>query len=352
MQVRVRPGLAKVPRVSASGLAVVRSLTAWYFDEVFERFEGPSIVPFYCDPSRVGLFAVDSRDLALGGPASLFRLFIAMAMFQSQPDVRIMRRQSSMAARQVATLTSPSTLGRRIAGNDCSFLRSPLSFDRGCDVHKLHEHVDCGQNPGRPCHVKTATELLRRTGDMGKLSTSAWFHLWPALRGDTLVHRAAEESPDPQVRANIVVRELQQVHRVGRKLSTMYVSALALPALSATTPWFPRIDGDSLVVVDTNVASAIAHLDGGHASTYEQRVRWVTRVAEHIDLQPLASGVKSFSPRMVQQALYSFCSRSNRLARGDKCRSRCPAPGLCPICSRGAPAPGPRAQRRPFGPPS
>ena len=39
--------------------------------------------------------------------------------------------------------------------------------------------------------------------------------------------------------------------RVGRKLATMFVSALSTPALApGLTPWFPDIDGNELVVVD------------------------------------------------------------------------------------------------------
>ncbi|HPA52559.1 MAG TPA: hypothetical protein PLP50_13255, partial [Thermoanaerobaculia bacterium] len=30
----------------------LRSIVVWYFREVYGRFEGPGVLPFYCDPER------------------------------------------------------------------------------------------------------------------------------------------------------------------------------------------------------------------------------------------------------------------------------------------------------------
>ena len=118
----------------------------------------------------------------------------------------------------------------------------------------------------------------------------------------------------------------------------MFVSAVSTPALApGLTPWFPDVDGNELVVVDTNVARAADTLrPPGAAKTYEARQRWVREQAEHIDLRHFHPDVPSYSPRLVQQALYAFCSRSNRGARGDECVNaeapcgRC-TPALCPF---------------------
>ena len=129
-----------------------------------------------------------------------------------------------------------------------------------------------------------------------------------------------------------------RVHRVGRKLATMFVSAMSTPALApGLTPWFPDIDGNDLVVVDTNVARAVDVLrEPGAPRTYDARERWVREQAAQLDLREFRPDLPRYSPRLVQQALYAFCSKSNRVAGGDACSKRgtaCPgcAPMICPF---------------------
>jgi hypothetical protein len=313
-------------KIDRRAVTAVANVTSWYLEHVYGRWEGPTTIPFYCDFAKVGHFAVQIDDVAASHPATLFRLFVGLAMFQSQPDQRIMRRQLLMTSAQARTITSPHTIAREIRKNDCTCLLNKSAFHGDCSVSKALSAIDCRHRPRAPCHVKLATSLLRRTGGMGKLPTSAWFHLWPLFRQGALVQKAVADSPNPSARAELVAETLQRVHHVGQKLSTMFVGALSTPSLSPASPWFPTIDGDALVVVDTNVARGIACLDGGVATTYPARVRWVRDITERLRLG------NSISPRIVQQALYSFCSRSNRLARGDACPPRCPAPELCPIC--------------------
>jgi endonuclease III len=124
------------------------------------------------------------------------------------------------------------------------------------------------------------------------------------------------------------VAELQRVHRVGRKLACMFVSALSVPALApGLSPWAPGVDGNSLVVVDTNVARAVDALRvGPGSSTYREREDWIRRAAAETDLRAYHPAVPEFSPRLLQQALYAFCSKSNRKAAGDAC---CSSSGSC-----------------------
>lgn len=138
----------------------------------------------------------------------------------------------------------------------------------------------------------------------------------------------------------MLVERFARVHRVGRKLATMFVSALSTPALvPGLTPWFPDVDGNQLVVVDTNVARAVDALrKPGAPKSYDARERWVREQAAQLDLRELHPDVPSYSPRLVQQALYAFCSRSNRVARGDACAARAVpcagcAPRLCPFAT-------------------
>jgi hypothetical protein len=136
------------------------------------------------------------------------------------------------------------------------------------------------------------------------------------------------------------VERFARVHRVGRKLATMFVSALSTPALApGLTPWFPGVDGNDLVVVDTNVARAVDALrEPGAAKTYDARERWVREQAARLDLREFRPDLPSYSPRLVQQALYAFCAKSNRVARADACSGRAApcagcAPALCPFAT-------------------
>jgi hypothetical protein len=207
---------------------------------------------------------------------------------------------------------------------NCKRFASAASFDLGCDVVKVRDVVDCGCRPGAACHVKDATVVLRRMGDSGKLPTSAWLHLW---KNDGLRSSLAEvfdATPDPARRAELLVARLERVHRVGRKLATMFVAAVSTPALApGLTPWFPAVDGNSLVVVDTHVARAIDALrPPGLARTYNARTRWLKTQAGRLDLREFHPNVPGYAPRLVQQSLYAFGSKSNRTHAGDECAGR------------------------------
>lgn len=233
-------------------------------------------------------------------------------MYQARRDVVIMQQQLGFSARTADSLTSVATLRRRVLANPCPTLRSAKGFDGGCSVRKAIGTVDCTERPGSSCHVKDAAIHFNRMGDLGKLPTSAWLHFWrnDALPG--LLREVARNETDPKARAELLVERLSSVRRVGRKLATMFVSALSVPSLApGLTPWSPRIDGNDLVVVDTNVARAVDALDhSGAPRTYDTRTRWVREQAERIDLTLFRPDLPKVSPRLVQQAIYAFCSRS------------------------------------------
>ncbi|MBL8860741.1 MAG: hypothetical protein JNK02_01920 [Planctomycetes bacterium] len=293
----------------------------WYFEHAYGRWEGPGTRPFYCDPDRVGRFAVDPADLSAGKPSALFRLFVALSMFQARRDTLIMAQQRAMPRTEVALLSSTATIRRAVRASPCERLRSAEAFDEGCNVRKSVDGASCGHRPSEPCHVKRATVSLRRMGDMGKLPTSAWLRLWEDGRFAARIRAVQERSSDPAARAEELVRLFESVHRVGRKLATMFVSALSTPALApGLTPWFPTVDGNALVVIDTNVARVVDVLRASRAAgTYAARAEWVREQAERVDLRRYAVELPSYSPRIVQQALYTFASRSNRTARADPC---------------------------------
>lgn len=309
----------------------------WYFDE--GRVEG---VPFYCDSTRIGAFAIDPDELAAGTDAAIFRLFVALSMYQALRDVVIMRQQRSLPRASMRVVADVATVKRSIKRHACPTLGSVEAFEAGCDVAKDGDDIDCGTCPGAACHVKDATRVFNRMGDMGKLPTSAWLRLWRGGGVKTLLEDVCREEPSPTNRAGLLVKRFAAVHRVGRKLATMFVSALSTPALApGLTPWFPQIDGNELVVVDTNVARAVDALRvPGAAKTYDVREQWVRAEAAKLDLRVFEPELPAYSPRLVQEALYAFCSKSNRVARGDDCATRaepCAAcvPTVCPFATLG-----------------
>jgi len=322
---------------SVKGAVELGQVLSWYFSKSSTR-RVFSETPFYCDSARVGHFAVDGNRLAAGDERELFKLFVTLTMFQALRDVVIMRHQRALTLAGMRVVADLSVVSQAIADHPCDAFHAPDTFEDHCDISKDGTDIDCGMFPGVACHVKDATRIFNRMGDMGKLPTSAWLRLWQGGGMQALLEEVCREEASPTKRAGLLVARFAAVHRVGRKLATMFVSALSTPALApGLTPWFPKIDGNELVVVDTNVARAVDALRApGAAKTYDARANWVCEQAAKIDLRVFQPDLPAYSPRLVQEALYNFCSKSNRVARGDGCVDRtipcmaC-APRLCPF---------------------
>ena len=167
--------------------------------------------------------------------------------------------------------------------------------------------------------------------------TSAWLHVGRGGGLPAVYAEVRRTHADPAARAAALVARLSRVYHVGRKLATMFVSAVSTPELApGLTPWFPSIDGSSLVVVDTNVARVVDRLaPSGASKTYAARDAWIRQAASTVRLRDLDGTLPARSPRFVQQALYAFRSRANRAARGDPCATartcRACVVELCPF---------------------
>jgi hypothetical protein len=178
---------------------------------------------------------------------------------------------------------------------------------------------------------------IGRMGDLGKLPTSAWLHLGPGGLARWFDEVCAAKR-DPHARAAQMIERVAGIYRIGVKLASMFVSALSVPELGiSVAAWSPELDGSRVVVVDANVGHAIRWWRRGRGTdTYAARARWFVAVAREINLTRLRAGLPRASPRFVQQAVYLFRSRSNRIAHGDACAaSRCSAcpSSLCPFQS-------------------
>ncbi len=323
----------------------LEQIVSWY---VQLRARSTEELPFYCRPEMVGRFAVDPGALARGDEEALFRLFVSLSMFQALRDVVIMRQQrsaSAAAARRVADLGS---IKRAVAAQRCRVLRSAEGFEERCNVSKQKGIVDCATRPGAACHVKDGTVTFNRMGDMGKLPTAALLRVWRNGGTHKLLKVVCAAELSPTKRAELLVAQFASVHRVGEKLATMFVSAVSTPVLApGLSPWFPLVDGNDLVVVDTNVARAIDALRGPKAPrTYRARADWLRDRARELDLTQFGPALPRTSARFVQEALYRYCSSSNRRAAEDSCAARaarcssCVAP-LCPFVFKEGASRGP-----------
>lgn len=303
-------------------LAMVR----WYAANVYGRLEGPGATPFYADRARVGAFAVAPAALARGDEAALHQVVATLAMYQSRRDVDVMAIQRGMATRDAAAITSPYRLRLAIAGSRCAQLRDAATFDAGCDVRRAlaadgrRGRATCAHRPRTPCHVKDATAAIGRMGDMGMLATSAWLHVDAAGGYAALLAGARAGAASPAEAADRMVAALARVRRIGTKLATMIVSALAVDELApGLAPWAGALDAHHLVVVDANVMRVIDVLRPRGPRTYAAYAAWLRARAAGLDLRQVHPGWPRTSARLVQQALYWFRSRANRDAVGLAC---------------------------------
>ena len=97
-------------RRSISAATQLAAIVRWYADAVHGRLEGPGCRPFYCDPARVGAFAVEPETLARGDDAAVFQTIVTLAMYQSRRDVDVMMIQRTMRASAAREITTPYRL--------------------------------------------------------------------------------------------------------------------------------------------------------------------------------------------------------------------------------------------------
>lgn len=312
--------IAEQEETLANSEVAIRRIFKWFVQARLGSEYGSKALPFYCDASRVGAFAVEAQQLERGTERALFQLLIALSMYQGLRDVVVMRHQRTMPKSTVYAVADLDCVAREVATMDCAALRSASEFETSCDVSKAGTKTDCSRQPQRSCHVKDATTAFNRMGDFGKLPTSARLQLNERGGMHSIVSQVCEEEADPFKRADKLVEIISRVHRVGVKLATMFVSAISTPALASLCPWYPAVDGNQLVVIDTNVSRAVDALRGPSATkTYSGRAQWIRRLASRLDLREFDDSLPTYSPRLVQEALYAFASGSNRRDRGDPC---------------------------------
>ena len=346
-------GASRSPRPTERQLRVTRAVTRWYLDSYYGTPADTGLAAMFCDPARVGHFAVDPAALAAGEGAALFRLLVTMTMFQRRSDAQIMRVLRGIERADALELTDADGLLELAAQAGCEHLASTQSIKDGCDLAKDPETKlgVCSQRPGLSCHLKRHTVLLRRYGHFGKVPTSAALMVRASGAADLAGLKASVWSAvtDPLERALALERALCEAWRVSEKIAAMFLSAVTNPDLSGSlAPWRQGVDTARFVVVDSNVDLYLKAVGYSGAWTYSARRSFVQRLAQGVALDELRAGLSRFNPRLVQQALYMFMSLSNRRESDGDCSyegvAACGAcqPELSAICGRCLLSPVPR----------
>lgn len=326
IQKRARP---RAPQVAATK-AVVR----WYLDTHFRRPSDPGVVEMFCDPARVGSFAVDRQALGSGDGRALFRLLVATAMFQRRQDVQILRILQGMGAADAAEISDADRLLALVDGG-CPNMRSTQLLAEACDLDKDPRTREgcCDANPAVACHMKRHTVLLKRYGHFGKVPTSLALMVRESGAKDLAELRrlVMTRERDPLARAQALERELSRAWRVNQKIASMFLSMITNPDLSrGLAPWASGIDWTYYVVVDSNVDLFLGSIGYKGLGTYNARRDFVRDLSRGIDLTEFDGALQPYNPRLIQQAMYLFMSTANRRAADADCMHL--APTQCATC--------------------
>lgn len=313
-----------MPSVRASQIAATTAVVDWYLRNHFRTPSDPGVVHMFCDPRKVGAFAVNRRALRAGDGDALFKLLVATAMFQRRQDVQILRILRGIGREHADEIGDSRRLLSLVDGGACPHMRSTTALVAECDLSKdpVTRAGCCNANSSVTCHLKKHTELLKRYGHFGKVPTSIALMVREAGVADLAELRTTilERHEDALERARALETALSRAWRVNQKIASMFLSAITNPDLSrGLAPWTRGIDWTYFVVIDSNVDLFLSTIGYEGASTYDARREFVRALARKIDLSGLAPDVQPFNPRLVQQAMYLFMSEANRRAASADC---------------------------------
>lgn len=315
-------------------------MVRWYLQLHFRRPSDPGVVEMFCDPARVGAFAVDRRALRVGDGRALFRLLVTTAMFQRRQDVQILRILQGMGESDASELSDAEQLLALVDDGECTHMRTTVTLAEVCDLDKdpRTRKGCCEANPGVACHLKRHTVLLKRYGHFGKVPTSIALMVRESGAKDLAELRrlVMKRERDPLARAQILEKELSIAWRVNQKIASMFLSMITNPDLSrGMAPWARGIDWTYYVVVDSNVDLFLGSIGYKGSGTYDARRDFIREVARDIDLTEFDSSLQPYNPRLVQQAMYLFMSTANRRASRSDCMHLVPSVcATCPIVVR------------------
>ncbi len=332
---RVKPQVPPT-KPSRRQINAATAVVTWYLDLHFGRRGDSGTLDMFCDPEKVGHFSVSRDAISRSDARAMFRLLVAISMFQRRQDQQILRILRSLSRRQAGSITSQSSLLAEVKGSPCAHMKSVHSLSNECDLAKDDDKQGCcTRNPSLACHLKEHTVLLRRYGHFGKVPTSIALAVRETAGGDLndLRRRIMATYDEPYERAVALESALSHAWRISQKIASMFLSCVANPDLSpGASPWSDGVDWSYFVVVDSNVDLFLQSIGYLGVGTYDARRRFIREVAAGIDLSALRPTLHPFNPRLVQQAMYLFMSIANRRATEDDCGER--APATCKACPK------------------
>lgn len=305
-----------------------RLIVRWYFDLYYRTPDDVGVAAMFCDPARVGYFAVDRESLVAGDGRALFRVLVAATMFQRRQDAQILRVLRGISEHDAQELTDANQLLQLADETQCDYLRTNAALLERCDLskHPQTKQGICRSRPEVDCHLKRHTVRLKRYGHFGKVPTSAALNLRDNHVSDLAELRDAvlREFDEPVERAKALQRRISAAWRVSEKISAMFLSAVSNPDLSpGLAPWSEGIAWTQFVVIDSNVDLFLVRTGYQGPWTYSARAEFLRRLAGRVDLRDIGSRTGQYlfryNPRMLQQAIYLFMSESNRRSSERDC---------------------------------
>src|SRR5690348_16855227 len=144
-------------------VAATAAVVRWYLKNHFRKPSDCGVVAMFCDPARVGAFAVGRPALRAGDGRALFRLLVATSMFQRRQDVQILRILRGIGRRDANEIADADRLLRLVDRCECPNVRSTTALAEQCDLSKREgtREGTCTANPDIACHLKRHTVLLK-----------------------------------------------------------------------------------------------------------------------------------------------------------------------------------------------
>ncbi|MGK3998908.1 hypothetical protein [Sorangium sp. So ce1024] len=322
---------------TARQVRITEAVVRWYLTTHYGTPDDRGVTQAFCDPRRVGAFAVEARGIVERDGAQLFRLLVAVAMFQRRQDEQITRILRGMTAEDAAEVSSLPALLALSDACACDHARSLDGLLARCDLTKTPrtKRGTCRANPRVDCHLKRHTVLLRRYGHFGKVPSSIALTVRESRTPDlsALLATAAEGANSPEARARAMVDALSRAWRVSEKIASMFLSMVWNPDVTPGVVARRDLDWRHFVVIDSNTDAFLATIGYRGYGTYEARRRFLRALSERIDLKRIHPGLRRDNPRIVQQAMYLFMSVANRRAIARDCMhlgatacAACPTP--------------------------
>ena len=313
-------GLRRVnnaPCPTSQQLETTREVVKWYLEVYYGTDYDLGLIPMFCNSAIVGHFAVEKDQIASGEPTALFKLLTTVVMFQRLRDSHVLGILRKISLEDTLELTSMDKLIYQAKACVCARPKTNQGLIQLCDLSKddVTKRGVCSVAPDYACYLKRHTELLRRYGHFGKVPTSAALVISEFGDLNQLREKVFAKSSDLHERAMLLEQALSKAWRISHKIAAMYLSILTVPNLGLDiAPWSHGIDWRHFVVIDGNVDAFLNNIKYSGSHTYAARRAFVQKLAKGVNLSTYNPALVDYNPRLVQQAMYIYMSKSNRMA--------------------------------------